>query len=140
MKFTQSVREFVLAKTDRAVSPVIGVILMVAITVILAAVLLTFVLDLSSSIQQNPQAGVSFDQNGAAGTAGATLEVQIISMENADDLTITGAGTVSTDFSDPAATGETAVVDISGAAAGDRVTVTATLGDKTSVIQTYTVS
>jgi flagellin-like protein len=44
---------------DRAVSPVIGVILMVAITVILAAVIGTFVLGLGESVEQNPSAGVS---------------------------------------------------------------------------------
>lgn len=37
---------------DRAVSPVIGVVLMVAITVILAAVTGTFVLDVGQSVQQ----------------------------------------------------------------------------------------
>ncbi|MFA1610389.1 type IV pilin [Halobellus rubicundus] len=47
---------------DRAVSPVIGVILMVAITVILAAVIGTFVLNLGQGLQQTaPQASFSFD-------------------------------------------------------------------------------
>ena len=47
---------------DRAVSPVIGVILMVAITVILAAVIGTFVLGLGESVQQqSPTASFSFD-------------------------------------------------------------------------------
>jgi len=41
---------------DRAVSPVIGVILMVAITVILAAVIGGFVLGLGDSLQSAPQA------------------------------------------------------------------------------------
>ncbi|TKX64810.1 type IV pilin [Halorubrum sp. GN12_10-3_MGM] len=44
---------------DRAVSPVIGVILMVAITVILAAVIGTFVLGLGDSIGGAATAGVS---------------------------------------------------------------------------------
>jgi len=44
---------------DRGVSPVIGVILMVAITVILAAVIGTFVLGLGDSLQQAPQAQLS---------------------------------------------------------------------------------
>lgn len=48
---------------DRGVSPVIGVILMVAITVILAAVIAAFVLDLGSSQEANPQAGISYDSN-----------------------------------------------------------------------------
>ena len=45
----------------RAVSPVIGVILMVAITVILAAVIGTFVLGLGESVQSTPQAKFAFD-------------------------------------------------------------------------------
>jgi len=63
---------------ERAVSPVIGVILMVAITVILAAVIGTFVLGIGQDQQSTPQ--VSFDFEGAAGSSvtvshagGATL-------------------------------------------------------------------
>ena len=48
---------------DAAVSPVIGVILMVAITVILAAVIGTFVLGLGESVQTTPQVKMSFDYN-----------------------------------------------------------------------------
>jgi len=47
---------------DRAVSPVIGVILMVAITVILAAVIGSFVLGMGDQLQEtNPQANFGFD-------------------------------------------------------------------------------
>ncbi|WP_435063953.1 type IV pilin [Halobaculum sp. EA56] len=47
---------------ERAVSPVIGVILMVAITVILAAVIGSFVLGLGNSVQQTaPNANFQFD-------------------------------------------------------------------------------
>jgi len=46
---------------DSGVSPVIGVILMVAITVILAAVIGTFVLGLGDSTQEPVNAGVNFD-------------------------------------------------------------------------------
>ena len=46
---------------DRAVSPVIGVILMVAITVILAAVVGTFVLGLGDQIGGSATAGVTVD-------------------------------------------------------------------------------
>ena len=56
MKFKQ------LFTDDSAVSPVIGVILMVAITVILAAVIGTFVLNLGQGINQSaPQASFGFD-------------------------------------------------------------------------------
>jgi len=53
---------------DDAVSPVIGVILMVAITVILAAVIGTFVLGLGEQVQQNASAGVSEAANDNAVT------------------------------------------------------------------------
>ena len=57
---------------DRAVSPVIGVILMVAITVILAAVIGTFVLGLGDQVSENaPQSSLSFDYN----TSGPTVDV-----------------------------------------------------------------
>ena len=47
---------------DRAVSPVIGVILMVAITVILAAVIGAFVLGLGDSVSETaPNAQIDFD-------------------------------------------------------------------------------
>jgi len=48
---------------DRGVSPVIGVILMVAITVILAAVIGTFVLGLGDSLEQAPQAQLDAESN-----------------------------------------------------------------------------
>ncbi|KAB1185077.1 MULTISPECIES: type IV pilin [Haloferax] len=54
---------------SRAVSPVIGVILMVAITVILAAVIGTFVLGLGDQVSEtSPQASFSFEytDNGAS--------------------------------------------------------------------------
>jgi len=47
---------------EKAVSPVIGVILMVAITVILAAVIGTFVLGLGNQVQEtSPNANIAFD-------------------------------------------------------------------------------
>ncbi len=46
---------------DEAVSPVIGVILMVAVTVILAAVIASFVLGLGSTVEKSPQASFTFD-------------------------------------------------------------------------------
>ena len=55
MRYTET------TKDDSAVSPVIGVILMVAITVILAAVIGTFVLGLGENVEETAQAGVNFD-------------------------------------------------------------------------------
>jgi flagellin-like protein len=57
---------------DRAVSPVIGVILMVAITVILAAVIGTFVLGLGDQVSESaPQAQFTFE-NDSSGNVTAT--------------------------------------------------------------------
>jgi len=50
-----------LLNEDDAVSPVIGVILMVAITVILAAVIASFVLGLGNTQSTTPTASFSFD-------------------------------------------------------------------------------
>ncbi|WP_135302535.1 type IV pilin [Haloarcula amylovorans] len=59
-----------LINDDDAVSPVIGVILMVAITVILAAVIASFVLGLGDQAQQTtPQASFSFDYEKDSGAS-----------------------------------------------------------------------
>jgi len=60
---------------SRGVSPVIGVILMVAITVILAAVIGGFVLGLGDSLEQTPQAQLNVDD--ASGDATAVNDEQI---------------------------------------------------------------
>jgi len=78
---------------DRAVSPVIGVILMVAITVILAAVIGTFVLGLGDQVSESaPQAQFTFDYSD-----GATDSIEIThdggdAIEAADlNVSISGA-------------------------------------------------
>ncbi|MFC7077879.1 type IV pilin N-terminal domain-containing protein [Haloarcula halophila] len=56
---------------EQGVSPVIGVILMVAITVILAAVIATFVLGLGDQVSNTaPQASFSFDYDTSATGSG----------------------------------------------------------------------
>lgn len=64
-----TLKEICSGEQDRAVSPVIGVILMVAITVILAAVIGTFVLDLGDKVGQSaPQASVNVEDAAASAT------------------------------------------------------------------------
>ncbi|NIC01077.1 type IV pilin [Halobacterium sp. R2-5] len=89
---------------ERGVSPVIGVILMVAITVILAAVIASFVLGFGDSVSENVQAGVDVSENDD-GTAGATW----ISEGNAVEVNVTAAG------SDPVTleeVGQTATIEL----------------------------
>ena len=119
-----------LTNENRGVSPVVGVILMVAITVILAAVIGTFVLDLGSNVQQNPQAGVTFSEEGT------DVVVQVISMENADEVRIEAGSVTYSNGSGPLdSVGQTATVDVSG---GDEtITAIGVLGDKEAVLQTY---
>lgn len=94
----------------RAVSPVIGVILMVAITVILAAVIGTFVLGLGDSIGNSTTAGITVEGEGTDSATvtltnlGTAEEVDV--RTNDSDVsreTLTGVGnttTVTTDSGD----------------------------------------
>ena len=78
---------------DRGVSPVIGVILMVAITVILAAVIGTFVLGLGGNIGSTATAGVSVSGDNVTLTNMGTAErvvVQGNSTSNLGNLTSVG--------------------------------------------------
>lgn len=81
-------------REDSAVSPVIGVILMVAITVILAAVIGSFVLGLGEDVQETAQAGVAFDYDG-----GDNVTVNVLDPGNVDTLLIRP----SVDITDPGA-------------------------------------
>jgi flagellin-like protein len=132
---------------DDAVSPVIGVILMVAITVILAAVIATFVLGLGDQVSDTaPQASWSFefeeggsfsdyfgnDQGDGDGlltathSGGATLE--------AGDLAIRGATVGDEDFTNTQGTvtyGATSEIS-----AGDDVQIVADSGDTVRITWT----
>ncbi|RQG97695.1 type IV pilin [Natrarchaeobius chitinivorans] len=85
MDGTQIRNKLIGSEEERAVSPVIGVILMVAITVILAAVIAAFVLDLGGSVGQEAQAGVTIDVDETAGE----VQVEITSLGNADHVNLT---------------------------------------------------
>lgn len=112
--------------TDKGVSPVIGVILMVAITVILAAVIGTFVLGLADDLDQNAQAAVTYD--------GADT-ITVNSVQAADEVAVSSGGSELDSVSGSALAGET--LDVSGASSGDELVVTATLDGSENVIQTF---
>jgi len=75
---------------DRGVSPVIGVILMVAITVILAAVIGTFVLGLGDSLEQAPQSQLSVEDASADYDPSGTGDQNafVVSHDGGDALTM----------------------------------------------------
>ena len=104
-----------LLKDDDAVSPVIGVILMVAITVILAAVIGTFVLGLGDQVSDSaPQAQFDFEQGTDDGyddgTESATLPIV--------DITHTGGDSINADRLEILVNGNPGV-DIEQTASGD---------------------
>ncbi|WP_082222567.1 type IV pilin [Halorubrum halophilum] len=106
--------------SERAVSPVIGVILMVAITVILAAVIGTFVLGLGDQLGGSATAGVTVDGDGTTNVTvtltntGTAESIKVVNnsggtvtpSRGSDSLNSTGASasfdsTVTTDPNDP---------------------------------------
>ena len=72
---------------ERAVSPVIGVILMVAITVILAAVIGAFVLGLGGETQETPQVSLSFSGD----ASGVNIEHRAGNSVDFDELEARGS-------------------------------------------------
>jgi flagellin-like protein len=98
-----------LFRDNRGVSPVIGVILMVAITVILAAVIGTFVLGLGDSLSNSaPQASFQCDGNDLVHNGGDNLEKASLNVSGGTIATgsgpFTAGDTVATSFTDANAT------------------------------------
>jgi flagellin-like protein len=138
MQIKQQLKEFVTGD-ERGVSPVIGVILMVAITVILAAVIGTFVLGLGDSVQQNAQAGVSFEQ-----ISDTEVSVTLNSMQRADEVNIRVETTDNSNTptyssgSQLSSVGQSTTINTLDP--NDRIIVTATYQGQQNVIQEYTVN
>lgn len=144
---------------DRGVSPVIGVILMVAITVILAAVIGSFVLDLGDSVQSAPQATFNYETSEAANGTITNITVTHEGGDSIDTarLQATGAvadgsapvlfrGNISGDDSELTA-GEEIVIGTGSNGAGNvtgeegdtvRIVFTAEGGGSSNIISTFT--
>ncbi len=123
---------------DRAVSPVIGVILMVAITVILAAVIGTFVLGLGDQVQNTtPQASFGFD-TGSANESGAynvSVTHETGDSIDATELNVSVNGSTSTwDDTGDVSAGDTFEIGTSEASADSDLTAWAASGDTVRVI------
>ncbi|MFC3959990.1 type IV pilin [Halovivax cerinus] len=86
MKAIQFKKLLIGDEEERAVSPVIGVILMVAITVILAAVIATLVMDFGDSVNQEAQSGASLEFDNNANE----LTIELTSSGNADEWQVRG--------------------------------------------------
>ncbi|OIB57427.1 type IV pilin [Natrialba sp. SSL1] len=94
MKLDSVSKKLIGEDDERAVSPVIGVILMVAITVILAAVIAAFVLDMGDMGETAPTASFEWEQNGdevtITHTGGDSLDLSDITVEDDDGETHSG--------------------------------------------------
>jgi len=94
-----------LLNDDNAVSPVIGVILMVAITVILAAVIASFVLGLGGSTQETPTAKFTWNYDSSVGSGSDDGVVKIThdggDTIKAKELAIRGSGFSNLGLSNP---------------------------------------
>jgi flagellin-like protein len=135
---------------EDAVSPVIGVILMVAITVILAAVIGTFVLGLGDQVQSSaPNANFQFNYSTSEGQMGVThnggQDVEtanvIVQVEGESNSPFE-----SSDFSgdwggDTISTGDQVVLDIADTSGGEDVRVIweSPNGDSSNTIGSSTV-
>jgi flagellin-like protein len=147
-------------EADDAVSPVIGVILMVAITVILAAVIATFVLGLGEQVSDTaPQASFNFELNESVSTSATSVEdswgndasafsssqslltVQHSGGPNVDssllgvagvDSSVTSSLSTSTDYSDFSTSG----VSWEEMSAGDRIDIWMANTDSVSITWT----
>ena len=83
-----------LVTDDDAVSPVIGVILMVAITVILAAVIGAFVLGIGSNQNTTPTTSFNFDYNDSGGYLIISVQGgQTLNADNANDVQVSASET-----------------------------------------------
>ena len=111
---------------ERAVSPVIGVILMVAITVILAAVVGSFVLGLGDRVSESaPTAQISFEYDSDANDV--TLIHDGGSSFSSDSVNLIGSGGTDSDLDNwgngQVSAGDSVTVDISGEDEGNTLRV-----------------
>lgn len=125
-----------LTEDDRAVSPVIGIVLMLAITVIAATVVGTAVFTTLGDAQSDtPQANFTFNQ-GPNGDV--TIRHSGGDPLNASGLSVkVDSSTVSAGFSGTVTAGDTGTV--TGLSAGDEITVVYQSDGDTVLLGSYTV-
>jgi flagellin-like protein len=118
---------------DRGVSPVIGVILMVAITVILAAVIAAFVLGLGDTNSTAPSVTWEYDYNSSNGqvqvtmTGGESFDPSLVDLQfdNVDDLNSVSIGDDNSADDDIVSTS----ISSNTVQAGDSITIGMTTSD-----------
>jgi flagellin-like protein len=143
---------------ENAVSPVIGVVLMVAVTVILSAAVGAFVLDIGNAVtEQQPQAAFTFQSNHSTGSpdavnithnGGDTIDSALLRVTIHGDLAWKdgseqgGFTIVESDWGGDISSGDKLVLSDSGSAdidEGDEVQVIWQKEQRSSVIASGTV-
>jgi len=125
---------------SRAVSPVIGVILMVAITVILAAVIGTFVLGLGDQVESAPQASITFSGDASSGV---TIQHRGGDQLSRDEIELRGAGYTGGGSvlggSSIFAAGDSVTIPSGEVVSGQEISIVYTGGNREAVIASYDV-
>lgn len=108
---------------ERGVSPVVGVALLIAMTVILAAVIGAVVLGIGVGPADSPQATLSFETAGDDGDIDVTLAHNGGETLNADEINVSVDGDGDpVDISDDLSSGDREKI-VENADSGDRVTI-----------------
>lgn len=150
LKTTTKMAKSVFKGDERAVSPVIGVILMVAITVILAAVIGTFVLDLGQSVGGGsaPSASFQFEQTGGSVNDTGTQTLKVVHAGGATldsdniEIRVGGSSEGYSQFSNDVSAGSSATLAVSDESPDTMVTVVwvSPSTDKTAILASYTLA
>lgn len=114
-------------KHEKGVSPVIGVILMVAVTVGLVALVSVTVFDLGGSVSESPDATVDIEVDDNDGN----ITVSVLRNENVDTFTLEGESNTGVDL--PTSVGSSETIDESGESGN--IQVVATVGDSEEVLR-----
>lgn len=125
------------SKEDSAVSPVIGVVLMVAVTVALVALVTVTVFDIGDDVSEPADISVSTDFD----EPDEELTIEVIRNENVDKLVATGSG-MSSDVTILSTTGEVTTQTLVTTGGGNNlanggtgtVDVVATVGENEEVV------
>jgi flagellin-like protein len=121
------------AYNNEGVSSIIGVILMVALTVVLASVLGQFVFGLVGNLSEPPQAGAAFKVDATSEPGEFDVRVVATAMPNADKMIIRPSNGPGMEFE------EVGDSQIERYSRGTTLTVLAVKGDERVVSQIYTV-
>ena len=151
MDLTKYRNKLIGSEDERAVSPVIGVILMVAITVILAAVIAAFVLDIGDLDETSPNATFDWEQDVEADADGdisdGNVTVTHSSGDSLDPDTITvfvdGEDEGIEDWSDGDITAsDDLVIDVDGNEVGDEIEIVweSSDGSQSQTLDSFTIN